>query len=307
MELYEIVVVSGKGGTGKTSLVGSFAALAVRAVLADCDVDASDLHLILGGDVQERHDFSGGKVASVDGDKCVGCGRCAEVCQFGAAVPESGSAEMVGKRYRIDAISCEGCGVCTHFCPADAIELKDAVNGQWFLSETRFGPMVHARLGPGQENSGKLVSLIKREARRIAVCRNRQVVIVDGSPGVGCPVIASISGADLAVVVTEPTVSARHDLGRVVELAAHFKIPSAVCINKYDLNPGIAEAIENESQEMNVRVVGKVAYDMTATKAQVSGKTIVEYAGDGLRERIVSLWESVFEMLRELPVQRQES
>ena len=220
----EIVVISGKGGTGKTSIVASFAALANNAVLADCDVDAADLHLVLEPDVKETHDFSGGKLASVITEKCTGCGRCEEVCNFDAAVFNGPPNDMVEKTYTIDSIACDGCSVCAHYCPVDAIEFKDAINGQWFISNTRFGPMVHARLGIAQENSGKLVSLIRKQSKQIAAEQNRDLIIVDGSPGIGCPVIASITGADLVLVVTEPSISGQHDLDRVIELTEHFKI-----------------------------------------------------------------------------------
>ena len=292
----EIVVISGKGGTGKTSIVASFAALANNAVLADCDVDAADLHLVLEPYVKENHDFSGGKLASIVMEKCIGCGRCEEVCNFDAALFNGPANDVVGRTYTIDAIACEGCGVCVHFCPVDAIEFKDAINGQWFVSDTRFGPMVHARLGIAEENSGKLVSLIRKQAKRIANEQNRDLIIVDGAPGIGCPVIASIGAADLVLVVTEPTISGQHDLNRVIELTEHFKIPTAVCINKYDINIEIAKAIEREAQEQNLEVVGKIAYDIAVTKAQIAAKSIVEYSNNGLKGQIVSLWESILDM-----------
>jgi len=294
--LKEIVVISGKGGTGKTSIVASFAALANNAVLADCDVDAADLHLVLEPDVKETHDFSGGKLASIVMEKCIGCGRCEEVCNFDAALFNGPANDVVGRTYTIDAIACEGCGVCVHFCPVDAIEFKDAINGRWFVSDTRFGPMVHARLGIAEENSGKLVSLIRKQAKRIANEQNRDLIIVDGAPGIGCPVIASIGAADLVLVVTEPTISGQHDLNRVIELTEHFKIPTAVCINKYDINIEIAKAIEREAQEQNLEVVGKIAYDIAVTKAQIAAKSIVEYSNNGLKGQIVSLWESILDM-----------
>jgi len=293
----EIVVISGKGGTGKTSIVASFAALAKSAVLADCDVDAADLYLLLEPDVKQTHDFSGGKLASVITDKCIGCGRCEEVCNFDAAVFNGPANDVVGRTYTIDSIACEGCGVCLHYCPVDAIEFKDAINGQWFISDTRFGPMVHARLGIAEENSGKLVSLIRKQAKQIATQQNRGLIIVDGSPGIGCPVIASISGADLVLVVTEPTTCGQHDLDRVVELTEHFKISTAVCINKYDINPEIAEVIEKRAGEKGLKVVGKIAYDTAVTEAQIAAKSIVEYSSNGLKEQVVSLWESVLDML----------
>jgi MinD superfamily P-loop ATPase len=289
----ELVVISGKGGTGKTSIVASFAALAKNAVLADCDVDAADLHLILNPDVKQTTDFSGGKVASIMSEKCIGCGRCEEVCHFGAATFDGPANDVVEKTYTIDPISCEGCGVCAHFCPVDAIAFEAVINGQWFVSETRFGPMVHARLGIAQENSGKLVTLIRKEAKRIATEHHRDLIVVDGSPGIGCPVIASITGADLVLVVTEPTLSGKHDLDRVAELTNHFKTPTAVCINKCDINSSITEEIKKQADSRNLTVVGEIAYDPAVTKAQIAGQSIVEYSNGNLKEQIIILWESV--------------
>ena len=293
----EIVVISGKGGTGKTSIVAAFAALAKGAVLADCDVDAADLYLVLEPDIKQTHDFSGGKSASIITAKCIGCGRCEEVCNFDAAIFNGPANDVAEKTYTIDSIACEGCGVCVHFCPVDAMEFKDAVNGQWFISDTRFGPMVHARLGTAQENSGKLVSLIRKQAKNIATEQNRGLIIVDGSPGIGCPVIASITGADLVLVVTEPTISGQHDLDRVIELTKHFRIPTAVCVNKYDINVKIAKEIEKNAIERGLKVVGKIIYDTAVTRAQIAAKSIVEYSSNGLKEQIVSLWESTLRML----------
>jgi len=297
--MQEIVVVSGKGGTGKTSIVASFAALAKNAVLADCDVDAADLHLLLAPDVKQTKDFSGGKLASVITESCIGCGRCKEVCNFDAPALDGPKNDIVEKTYRIDPISCEGCGVCVHFCPADAIRFDEAVNGQRFISETRFGSMVHARLGVAQENSGKLVSLLRKEAKKVAAEQGSEFIIVDGSPGIGCPVIASITGADLVLVVTEPTLSGRHDLDRVVELAKHFNIPTMICINKYDINPKIAEEIKNTAHGCNLQIAGEVAYDSAVTKAQLAARSVVEYSDGSLKSQIISLWESVLSALQE--------
>jgi len=299
--LKEIVVISGKGGTGKTSIVASFAALANNAVLADCDVDAADLHLVLGPDIKQTHNFSGGKLASIVTEKCIGCGRCEEVCNFDAALFAGPANDVVAKTYTIDSIACEGCGVCVHFCPVDAVEFKDVVNGQWFVSETRFGPMVHARLGIAQENSGKLVSLIRKQAKQLAADHKRDIIIVDGSPGIGCPVIASIGAADLVLIVTEPSISGQHDLDRVIELTEHFGIPTVVCINKYDINAEIAKGIEKRAAERGVKVAGKVAYDTVVTKAQVAAKTIVEYSDNGLKQQIASLWQSILDILKQTP------
>jgi MinD superfamily P-loop ATPase len=293
----EIVIISGKGGTGKTSIVASFAALADNAVLADCDVDAADLHLLLEPDIKQTHDFIGGKLASVITEKCIGCGRCEEVCNFDAAVFNGPANDVVGRTYSIDPIACEGCGVCFNFCPVDAIEFKDAINGRWFVSNTRFGPMVHARLGAAEENSGKLVSLIRKQAKQIATKQNKDLIIVDGAPGIGCPVIASITGADLVLAVTEPTFSAQHDLHRVIDLTEHFNIPTAVCINKYDINVNIANSIEKEFLDRSVKMAGKIAYDVAVTKAQIEAKSIVEYSSNGLKDQVMSLWESVLNML----------
>ena len=293
----EIVIISGKGGTGKTSIVASFASLAENAVLADCDVDAADLHLILQPDIKQTHDFSGGKQASVITEKCIGCGRCGEVCNFNAALFNGPANDTIERTYIIDPIACEGCKVCVEFCPVNAIEFKDAVNGQWFISDTRFGPMVHAKLGIAEENSGKLVSLIRKEAKKIATDQNKNLIIVDGSPGIGCPVIASITGADLVLIVTEPTLSGLHDLERVVKLTEHFGIPAAICINKYDINPKIAETIEKNANKKKLRVIGKITYDVAVTKAQITAKTIVEYSNNGLKNQIVSLWDLVLKIL----------
>ena len=294
----EIVVISGKGGTGKTSIVASFAALADNAVLADCDVDAADLHLVLQPDIKQTHNFSGGKLAVVSTAKCIGCGRCEEVCNFDAALFNGPANDIVERTYTIDSIACEGCKVCVEFCPVDAIEFRDAVNGQWFISDTRFGPMVHAKLGIAEQNCGKLVSLIRKQAKKIAAEQSKDLIIADGSPGIGCPVIASITGADLVLAVTEPTTSAQHDLDRVVELTEHFGIPAAICINKYDINPKIAEAIEKRASEKDLRVAGKIAYDIAVTKAQIAARTIIEYSNNSLKEQILSLWENTLNMLK---------
>lgn len=295
----ELVVISGKGGTGKTSIVASFGALAQNAVLADCDVDAADLHLLLDPDIKHTYDFSGGKLASIVTGNCIGCGRCEEVCNFDAPILDGPGNDIVEKTYRIDPISCDGCSVCVHFCPVDAIQFNEAMNGQWFISETRFGSMVHARLGVAQENSGKLVSLIRKEAKLIATEQNSNLIIVDGSPGIGCPVIASITGADLVLVVIEPTLSGQHDLDRVVELTKHFDIPTVICINKCDINQKIAEEIKSAARGWNLHIAGEIAYDPAFMKAQLAAKSIVEYSNGWLKRQIISLWESVLDALQE--------
>lgn len=289
----ELVVISGKGGTGKTSFTAAFAALAHNAVLADCDVDAADLHIILDPQVRQTSDFSGGKQAAIDPSKCMGCGRCAGLCRSEAIRLDGPANDVIGKTYVIDAIACEGCGVCVEFCPMKAIKLHEVVNGQWFLSETRFGPMVHAKLGIAQANSGKLVTLIRRQAREIAEERRVELIIADGSPGIGCPVIASITGADLVLIVTEPTLSGRHDLGRVADLAANFGIRTLLCINKADINPQMTEQIGAEARKRGITVVGEIPYDDAFTKAQILKATIVEYTGGAITEKVKALWRQI--------------
>jgi MinD superfamily P-loop ATPase len=289
----ELVVISGKGGTGKTSLAAAFAALAHPAVVADCDVDAADLHLVLDPQVRQTSDFCGGKQAVIDPGKCIGCGRCAGLCRFEAIRLDGPANDVIGKTYAIDPIACEGCGVCAAFCPMKAIELHETVNGQWLVSDTRFGPMVHAQLGIAQANSGKLVTLIRRKAREIAEERKLDLIVVDGSPGIGCPVIASITGADVVLIVTEPTLSGRHDLGRVADLAANFGIRTLLCINKADINPQMTEAIEAEARQRGITVVGEIPYDDAFTKAQILKATIVEYTGGAITERVKAVWRQV--------------
>lgn len=284
----EIVVISGKGGTGKTSLVASLAVLAERPVLADCDVDAADLHLILEPRVREENDFSGGKTAKIIAGKCSSCGKCFELCRFGAVVKN----ENKSPAFSIDQIACEGCGVCSYFCPEDAVEFKPAINGRWFISDTRYGPMVHARLGIAEENSGKLVALVRSQAKIIAEREKLSCIIVDGPPGIGCPVIASVTGADAVLVVAEPTVSGEHDLGRVVELARHFKIPSYLCINKFDINPEMSNKIERKAAAEGVKVVGRIRYDRSVTGAQIKKLPVVLLAGAPAAEDIRDVWSN---------------
>ena len=267
----EIVILSGKGGTGKTTLTASLAALWKNKVTADCDVDAADLHLILRPEIKQRTDFYGGKEAVIDLDKCTKCGQCQEVCVFDA----------IDSDFVVSEINCEGCGACYYFCPAEAISLIDRHSGEWYLSETRFGPLVHARLGIAEENSGKLVSLIKRQAKLLAEQHHLDTILVDGSPGIGCPVISSLAGADLVVVVTEPTISAKHDMERVFSLAKHFGLPAAAVVNKYDLNENLTEEVESLCRKEGVLLLGRISYDPVVTEAMVQGKTIVEYT-DGI-------------------------
>jgi len=298
--MQELVVISGKGGTGKTSLVASFAVLAENVVLADCDVDAADLHLVLAPTVLREEDFSGGSRAEIDVERCIACGQCEEVCRFGAVSLNGAASELVQKTYCVDPIACEGCGVCAWFCEHNAIEFGPVVNGRWSVSETRCGPMVHARLDPGGENSGKLVTVVRSEAKRIAVEHGLELILVDGSPGIGCPVIASITGADLVLVVTEPTQSGLHDLRRVAELSAHFNIRTLAVINKWDLNPEVCRQIEREAARRGVRVIGRVRYDEAVTRAQVRGLSVVELARGPVVDDVRQTWEGLSEALSQI-------
>lgn len=289
----ELVVISGKGGTGKTSIVASFAALADKCVVADADVDAADLYLVLEPTIIHRGNFSGGSRARIMSEQCTSCGKCKEICRFSAIAHDGPGNDKVDKTYRIDPIVCEGCGVCAYFCPEKAIDFVPVVNGQLFVSETRCGPMVHAKLGIAEENSGKLVSLVRNRAKAIAQERELDLVLIDGSPGIGCPVISSITGADQVLVVTEPTLSGLHDLERVSDLTLHFGIETQVCINKWDLNVDLASEIETQARRRGLGVAGRVRYDHAITKAQITKKSVVEYSHDGAAADIKQLWTEV--------------
>jgi MinD superfamily P-loop ATPase len=284
----ELVVISGKGGTGKTSVVASLAALARPCVLADCDVDAADLHLVVNPNVLRRESFTAGARARLDVSRCTACGKCREVCRFGA----------VARVEPIEELACEGCGVCAWVCPAHAIKLVPVEAGEWYVSETRHGPMVHARLGVAGENSGKLVSLVRQQARETARASGLECVLIDGSPGVGCPVIASLTGATLALVVTEPTVSGLHDLERVCELTRHFRLTTVMCINKWDLHEEMTQKIEAFANGQLLPVVGRIRYDRSVTEAQVKGLSVVEYARDGVATDIRIVWDAVLRFLQ---------
>ena len=296
----ELVVISGKGGTGKTSLTAAFAALVPNAVLADADVDAADLHLLLAPEVRRREEFRSGHAAVLRAADCVGCGRCAALCRFEAIAPAIRPGDGA-RTFAVDPGACEGCGVCVWNCPVRAIDFPEQVCGDWFVSGTRFGPLVHARLHPGAENSGKLVSLVREQARATAQLERRDLVLVDGPPGTGCPVIAALTGAGGVLIVTEPTVSGAHDLARVLELANHFKIPAAVCINKWDLNPEQADGIEAAARTAGATPVGRVRYDRAATAAQRLGQTIVEAGPEALADEIRAVWNHWMNVVKEMP------
>lgn len=282
----EIVVISGKGGTGKTSLTAAFAHLAADPVICDLDVDAPDLHLILQPEIEERQEFFSGHEAVIDPEGCNGCGLCHELCRYGAVAETSG-------RFAIDPLKCEGCKVCVHFCPVQAIRFPERHCGRWFLSRTRFGPMVHAQLFPGAENSGRLVALLREKARDVAERAGRSLILADGSPGIGCPVISSLTGADTAILVTEPTPSGIHDLARVADLCRHFKIPAGVIVNKADLNPANTEAVQRWCESGKIDFLGALAYDAAVTGAMVRRQTVTEFTADGISASVRRIWERV--------------
>jgi MinD superfamily P-loop ATPase len=287
----ELTVISGKGGTGKTTVVAAFASMVRNAVIADCDVDAADLHLILKPEVLEEHVFESGYTAVIHPSACNECGECVNLCRFDA----------ISDELRIDPLSCEGCGVCADNCPVEAVHLEREFGGKWFVSETRYGPMVHARLGVAQENSGRLVSIVRGRAKEIAKSRGLDVAIVDGSPGIGCPVISSVTGTDLALVVAEPTQSGRHDLDRVLELTRHFRVRAAVCVNKHDLNPDMTEQIRALCTSGGATFVGTIPYDPDVTRAMVAGMSVTEFSNGAPAWAMSEICTKVMAMLDMVP------
>ena len=321
----QIVVISGKGGTGKTVITGAFAALSENKVMADCDVDAADLHLLLQPDIKERHIFKSGLNAYIDNDKCIQCGKCVDVCRF-SAIKNSVSISGYGRcsvavhdrcivsdhdshsvsdydnsidNFIVEPISCEGCGFCSIVCPVQAISMNENEAGEWFISDTRFGPMVHARLGIAEENSGKLVTLVRKKAKEIAEEKGADWIIIDGSPGIGCPVIASLSGIDCAVIVTEPTLSGLHDMDRVIRVAKSFNVPVLLIINKSDLNIDITDQFEKYSNENNIELLGKLKFDKTMVEAVTNGKTIIEYTNNKTTENLQDIWKRLRNRLKD--------
>jgi len=282
----EIVVLSGKGGTGKTSIVGSFAALAKNKVLVDCDVDAADLHLLLQPVIREQHDFRSGKTAVIDGDKCIQCGLCQELCRLTAITD-----------FKVNPISCEGCGFCFHVCPAGAITMNENIAGECFVSDTDYGTLVHARLGIAQENSGKLVASVRQTARVLAEKQGADYIINDGPPGIGCPVISSLSGARLALLVTEPTLSGIQYLDRVLEVCQHFNVPALVCINKYNINKDNTRSIEDYCLAQQVDVVARIPFDKVFTDAMIHGLPVVKYSNGKVSKQINLLWQNILDRI----------
>jgi len=278
----QLVVISGKGGTGKTTMTAALACLARGvAVVADCDVDAPDLHLLLKPKIRETHDFFGLQTARIDPARCIECGECEKACRFDAI-----------RDFRVDPRSCEGCKVCTLVCPNEAISMVDSVSGHAYVSETRFGTMVHADLFPGEEASGKLVTMVRELAFKVAERERKDLILIDGSPGIGCPVIASLTGTDLALVMTEPSISGVHDLARILGVTEHFGIEPLVCVNKYDLSPEMTEEIEGLCRDLGVDIAGKLPFDPAVVEAMISEKTLVEVEGP-VGRAIRSVWEKV--------------
>jgi len=279
----QVLVISGKGGTGKTTLVAGFASLAGNAVIADCDVDVPDLHIILQPRIQEEIPFYALKAPVKDESRCVECGRCREVCRFNA----------IDEDFNIIDLRCEGCGACAFICPVNAIEMTDREAGRIYISRTRFGPFVHAQLKIGEEASGKLVTEVKRKAKELAEKENKELILIDGSPGIGCPVIASLSGVDLALIVTEPTVSGIHDLERILDVTEHFKIKTSVCINKFDINEEKTNEIENFCNENGIPLLGKIPYDSSITRAMIELKTVIEFSSPKTSEQVKKIWSKI--------------
>lgn len=264
--------------------MASFASMAENSAFCDADVDAADLHLLLNPENRASHDFKGGGEAVIQPDKCTECGLCRDLCNWNA----------IDESFTVDSVACEGCGVCVWFCPEKAIDFPVRNCGQWFIADTRFGPLVHARLGIAEENSGKLVSLVRQEVKKIAEEQKRELILTDGPPGVGCPVIASLGGATALLIITEPTVSGFHDMARVAQLAAHFKVPVMVCINKYDLNDDMTAQIEAHAKENGLPVMGKIPFEPAFVEAMVQGQTILEFSPASPAARVIrEIWERI--------------
>ena len=285
----EIAIVSGKGGTGKTTIAAAFVAIAGDIVMADCDVDAPDLHILLQPDVKQTEQFIASKIASIDSDACTDCGLCEEACRFDAAHPPE-----------IDPIACEGCGVCEYVCPEKAITMHDNVSGHIFKSNTRYGSMSHAKLLPGEGNSGKLVTQVRTQGLEFAKETGSDIILIDGSPGIGCPVIATVAGLKLGIVVTEPTLSGIHDMRRVLELMTRFSVKSAVIINKFDLNLENTKDIEIFCNGRGIEILGKIPFDRIMTKSMIAGLTLPEFAPDHeITEMLKDMWKRIEGIVKE--------
>lgn len=287
----EIVVISGKGGTGKTSVTASFAILGGKDIIvADCDVDAADMHLLMHPDFDYKEEFYSGELAVIQQEDCIQCGKCKEVCRFDAI-------NIIDQKYIVNPLSCEGCGYCSRVCPADTILNINLNVGNWYISNIKTGSkMVHAKLAIGADNSGKLVAQVKNKAKELAKELNKKYIIVDGSPGVGCPVVSSLSGASYVVLVTEPTVSGLHDLKRVYELVKKFNLKAGCIINKYDLNKNVFKEIEKFLSIENIDNLAKLPYDKIFTEAMTEGVTVVEYIDNRIKTVLKNTWEKIIKI-----------
>ncbi|WP_455382079.1 ATP-binding protein [Salinispira pacifica] len=293
----QLVVLSGKGGTGKTSVTAALAHLASRAplsgriVLADTDVDAANLELVLEPEILDREEFRGDRVAAIDRNACTSCGRCVEVCRFDAIIESEGG-------YSVDEVACEGCAACVHQCPAGAIALEERTSGEFFRSVSAYGPLYHAELLPGRENSGKLVTLVKQHARLRVLDENRALLVADGPPGTGCPVISAVSGADFALIVTEPTVAGIHDMERALATTEHFGVRSLLCINKADIYRKGAARIEAYCRERSVPLVGSIPYDDAVPVSMVAGSAVTAFRPESNAARaIIAMWDRIVELV----------
>jgi len=284
----EIVVISGKGGTGKTSITAAFAYLEnANAIIGDCDVDAADMHLLMKPDFKISEEFYSGELAIINQTKCIQCGKCKDICRFKAI-------SFTNDKYVIKPIYCEGCGYCEKICSSEAIRMETQMIGHCYISTTKVNnQMVHASLGIGAENSGKLVAKVKKEANRIARQSNKEFLIIDGSPGIGCPVISSLSGANFVVLITEPSVAGIHDLKRVYEVVKKFKIKAGCIINKYDVNTEISQEIIDYLSSENIIHISNIPYNENFTKAMVNGKTIIEFDQNHLKKSLIESWEKI--------------
>ena len=295
----QLIILSGKGGTGKTCVTAAFAHLAAQSqlagnvILADADVDAANLELVLQPRLLEQQDFKGGKVAEIDQDSCIDCGDCQSICRFDAINYTNGL-------YVVDPIACDGCAACVYQCPSESITMHEQIVGKFYFSESRYGPLYHANLFPGQENSGKLVTLVKQRARQHALDENCELIIVDGPPGIGCPVISAVSGASLALIVAEPTVAGVHDMHRVLQTVKHFGVRAVVCINKADIYPAGADEIEAFCLENGIETVGRIPFDLTVATAMVAGEAVTVFRPEAASSiAITAVWEQVFHSLLE--------
>jgi len=291
MKTKQIAVISGKGGTGKTTLAGSLSVLFSNHVIADCDVDSSNMHLILKPNIKETSEYKAGHKAEIVESQCIGCGKCQSVCRYDAIHIKD------NEKYSVDPFACEGCKACVLVCPTKAIDFVLNHPGDYFISDTKYGPFVHAELKPGEEMSGGLVAQVRKQALKMAVDDRKAVVVIDGAPGIGCPATSSLTGTDYAILVTEPTVSGIHDMKRMMEVIEHFKISYSVVINRYDMNMEKSKEIEEFCNQKNISVLGKIAFDKAVNRANSNEMPVVECEDSKAAEAIRGIFQ---ELTREM-------